>query len=376
MRLLEAAELQEFRGEARSWLHENVPRDPRPESGSEMRAFDAEWIRCQYDAGWSGIDWPTQYGGRGLSLLEQVIWYEESARAGAPDDSCFTIAFGHAGPTLIAKGSEEQKKTYLPPILRGETPWCQGFSEPDAGSDIANVRTRAELDGDRLLVNGQKIWTSYAEHADFCELLVRTDPNAERHRGLSWLIVDLHSTGVEVRPIRQIDGRNEVCEVFFDNVEVPAANIVGELHGGWSVTLATLAIERGPGFLDWRLALIPVIDQLIDEARERRLLDGGIGDRLAALRAEATAVWSMAYLQISEAVQGGVPGPETTVIRTFFVEFQQRVARIAVEIMGADALRWNEWTRRWLTDFRMTIGGGTVDIQRNVIGERVLGLPR
>jgi alkylation response protein AidB-like acyl-CoA dehydrogenase len=223
-------DIAEFRDEVRTWLHENQPGEPPPLGSQEVRAWSSEWQRRQYDAGWAGIDWPAEYGGRGLSFLKQIVWFEEYVQSGLPiGRSCFVVALAHAGPTLIARGSDEHKARYLPPILRGEEPWCQGFSEPGSGSDLASLSTRAEIDGDELVVNGQKVWTSYAHLADFQELLVRTDPSVPKHTGITWAICDMRSPGIEVRPIRTIDGGAHFSEVFYEDVRIPLTNVVGAI---------------------------------------------------------------------------------------------------------------------------------------------------
>lgn len=376
MKVEQSQALREFRAEARDWLNENVPREPRPR-GPEVRAYDCEWQRRQFAGGWAGIDWAVEFGGRGLSLLQQVIWYEELIRAGAPSHTIFLVALGHAGPTLIMRGSEEQKQFYLPRILRGETPWCQGFSEPSAGSDLASLRTRGVIDGDELVITGQKIWTSFANLADYCELLVRTNPDVTRHTGLTWVIMDMHAPGVEVRPIRQINGEAEFCEVFFDEARIPLANVVDQVNNGWSVAMSTLAAERGPAFLDHRLDIIRFMDELTDHARSKGLLkDEALYDRIATLRAEAAALRSMAYMQISMARPGEAPPAETIATRTYHVELQLRVGRLAIDLLGIEAISWTSWGQRWLGDFAGPIAGGTKDIQKNIIGERVLGLAR
>lgn len=369
--------LRAFREEARDWLSENVPKEPRPHGGSEVRAFDCEWQNRQYEGGWAGIDWDVEYGGRGLSLVEQVIWYEELVRAGAPTHTIFLVALGHAGPTLIMRGSEEQKKFYLPRILKGETPWSQGFSEPSAGSDLASLRTRGEIDGDELVITGQKIWTSVGQWSDYGELLIRTDPDLPKHKGLTWVIMDMHLPGVDIRPIKQINGEAEFCEVFYDEVRVPLANVVDKVNNGWSVAMSTLAAERGPAFLDHRLGLIRFMDELIDHARSKGLLrDDALYDKLATLRAEAAALRSMAYLQISTARPGEAPPAETVAVRTYHVELQLRIGRMAIDLLGSEGLAWNPYGKHWLSEFSGPIAGGTKDIQKNIIGERVLGLAR
>jgi alkylation response protein AidB-like acyl-CoA dehydrogenase len=369
--------LETFRDEARTWLAENVPGEPRPAYGPAMRDYDMAWQRRQYEGGWAGIDWEPEYGGRGLSALEQVIWYEEFVRAKAPGQGIFGTALNHAGPTLIMCASAEQKALYLPKMLRGETPWCQGFSEPEAGSDLAALRTRAVLDGDDLVVTGSKIWTSYGEWSDYGELLVRTDPDAPKHKGLTWVIVDMRLPGIDVRPITSIDRFPHNCEVFYDEVRIPRSNIVGQVNGGWSVAMSTLAAERGTGFLYRRLGEIAFVDELIAHARETgKLRDDALYERLGYARAMASALRSTAYYQASTAKKGEKPGAETTATRTFSAQLEITVGRLAVDILGPEALAWTSWGEDWLRRFSAPIGGGTTDIHKNIIGERVLGLPR
>src|SRR5262249_34622850 len=224
-----------FREEVRDWLHQHKPREKRPRTGEEMRAYDVAWQRAQWDGGWAGINWPREYGGRGLSLLEQVIWHEEYARADAPYIGCCFVGVNHGGPTLIMRGTEGQKRFHLPRILTGDAVWCQGFSEPGAGSDLASLKTRAVIDGDHLVVNGQKIWTSFAHVADYQELLVRTDSSGAKQHGITWVVCDMHTPGIDVRPIETMAGDFHFCEVFYTDVRIPLANIVGEVNQGWSV---------------------------------------------------------------------------------------------------------------------------------------------
>ena len=370
--------LAEFREEVRTWLAENMPRTPRPGFGAPMREWDADWQRRQYEGGWAGIDWPQEYGGRGLRLLEQIVWYEEYVQSGLPiGENCFVVALAHAGPTLIARGNEAQKKEYLPRILRGETPWCQGFSEPGTGSDLASLQTRAVIDGNELVINGQKVWTSYANVADYQEMLVRTDPEAPKHKGITWVICDMHAPGVEVRPIRTIDGEAHFCEVFYDDVRIPLTNVVDEINNGWSVAMSTLAIERGPVALDYQLQTVQVVEDLVALAQDRGLLrDDSLVMRLALLRAEAAALRSMTYVGVSQATPGQPPAPISTAVRTFWAELRQDLSRLALEMISTSGLELDSWTTYWLTAFSSTIAGGTKDIQKNIIGERVLGLPR
>ena len=235
MQIIVSTALELFRAECREWLAHNVPRGRRPEEGPAMRDFDRAWQRRQFDGGWAGVSWPKDYGGRGASVLEQLIWFEECARAGAPSSGTMFVALSHAGPTLITSANEEQKAFHLPRILRGEVSWCQGFSEPGAGSDLASLRCKAEVDGDHLIVNGSKIWTTYGDLSDYQELLVRTDPAAQRHKGISWVICDMKLPGIEIRPIKAMSGLTHFAQVFYDNVRIPMSNLIGSLNDGWRV---------------------------------------------------------------------------------------------------------------------------------------------
>lgn len=383
------SEQREFREEVRGWLAENKPKEPRPTAESAIRAYDAEWQRTLFDAGWAGIAWPQEYGGRGLGLTEQVIWYEESGRAGIPAIDATFVGLAHAGPTLMARGTDAQKDAHLRRILSGEDIWCQGFSEPGAGSDLAAVSTRAEVDGDSLVVNGQKLWTSFAQFADYQELLVRTDSSGGKHQGLTWVICDMHSPGIDVRPIRTMDREAEFAEVFYGEVRIPVRNIVGLLHGGWDVAMSTLAFERGTAMMASQVRLATIVDELIAEARWRpwptggnAIDDGEIAFALGSLRADVSALRAMTYLGVSRAARSDLPGAEGSIVKLHYSELLQRAMRLSMNILGLEGLefanRWDEksWTGQYLSSFSATIAGGTSEIQRNIIGERVLGLPR
>ena len=229
---------REFRARARTWLTANVPTERRPAHGKSAEQFDRDWQRKMFEHGWAGVNWPKEFGGLGLTGLQQVIWYEEMARAGAPHYINTTyIALMHAGPTVAACGTDAQKAFHLPKILSGEALWCQGFSEPNAGSDLAALKTRGRVEGDVLIVNGAKMWTTDAQHADYQELLIRTDPESQRHKGLTWVIADMHAPGIDIRPIRTMLGDEHVNMVFYDDVRIPLANVVGEVNGGWKLSL-------------------------------------------------------------------------------------------------------------------------------------------
>jgi alkylation response protein AidB-like acyl-CoA dehydrogenase len=386
------AEEQAFRSEARDWLRTNLPTEPRPPEGDEMRAFDLAWQRTLFDGGWAGINWPVEYGGRGLTDIQQMIWYEEFASADPPftlNNSCTFVGNLHGGPTLIACGDEDQKSVHLPQILRGEVVWCQGFSEPGAGSDLGGLSCKGVIDGDDLVVTGQKTWTSYAHVADYQELLVRTDPTAPKHKGISWVICDMRSPGIDVREIRTMSHVTDFCEVFYDEVRIPLSNVVGGLHNGWRTAMSTLSFERGTAFMADQVELAATVERLVDEARERtgadgrpRIADEELAHRLATARAEVAALRAMTIAGISRNARTGMPGPEGSMIRLFHGELHQRVYQLALDVIGDDAWRLTPvdgegvWTGPYLQSFAYTIGGGTTDIQRNIVGERVLGLPR
>jgi alkylation response protein AidB-like acyl-CoA dehydrogenase len=382
---------RDFRDRARTWLAEHAPREQPPADPRGAQQFELAWQALQFEGGWAGVSWPVEYGGGGLSLAEQLIWYEEYALAGAPAPRTTFVGLRHAGPTLILRGTAEQKARHLPAILRGELTWCQGFSEPGAGSDLAALRTRAIIDGDHFVVTGQKIWTSYADVATFQELLVRTDPGAPRHRGITWVICDMGSPGIEVRPIRTLAGPSEFCEVFYDEVRVPLSNVVGDLNDGWSVAMSTLSFERGTAFIAEQVALERTVIELADVARNvvgpdgRRpaIADDEIARRLGRARAEVSALRAMTLAAVSRSASEDQPGPEASMIRVLYGELEQRIGKLAVDVVGPDsaavvglAPRPHTWAYDYLWSFQATIAAGSKDIQRNIVGERVLGLPR
>lgn len=378
----------QFREEVRAWLRANVPRGKRPRAGTALREYDLDWQRRQYEGGWAGISWPREYGGRGLTLAQQVIWYEECAAADAPVGGSTFVGLSHAGPTLIVRGTEEQKRFHLPKILKGEAVWCQGFSEPNAGSDLASLKTRAHVDGEHLVVNGSKIWTSYAALADWQELLVRTDATAQRHKGLTWVICDMRAPGITIRRIPTMSGTGNLCQVFYDDVRLPLANIVGELNGGWDVSMTTLGFERGTAFIAHQIHLAAILEKVFLMARHLRgpdgccpaIEDGAVAERLLELRAEVAALRAMTHLSVSRGARQSVPGAEGNLIALCYAELSKRVYAFAVELLGNEALETHAGNPDWLTDyldaFKNTIAGGTSEIRRNVIAERHLGLPR
>ena len=384
----DSLEDRRFREEVREWVRANNSAKRRPDTFAEQIAYDRAWQRKQYDGGWAGLAWPKEYGGRGLSPTQQLIWSEEYASAHCPSvhDSCW-LGLNHAGPTLIVRGTEAQKSFHLPRILKGESAWCQGFSEPNAGSDLAALRTRGVVDGDHLVVNGQKTWTSFAQLTDYQELLVRTGPADGRHRGLTWVICDMRLPGIEIRPIKALDGIYHNCEVFYDNVRIPLANVVGEVHEGWSVVMTTFLFERGSAAFGSFCQVAEALEGLISYARShpgpdgtrRAIEDGTIADRLGLARAQLQSLRALMYMMIEAAERKIELGAEGSLMHLPYTELDERIYRLAVDIFGPRGLRRSaahDWIMPYFKSFSATIAGGTSEIQRNIIGERLLGLPR
>ena len=375
---------RQFRQEARDWLHDNVPAEHRPHGGTAMSDYDRHWQQVQFDAGWAGVSWPADYGGRGLSLTRQLIWYEEYARALAPDNHLCFVGVNHAGPTIVTWGDDAQKRAHLRNVLSGAAIWCQGFSEPNAGSDLASLTTRAVVDGDELVITGSKIWTSHGHLSDMQELLVRTDPQAPKHKGISWVIFDMKTPGLTLRPIDIMTAPNHThfVQCFYDEARVPLANVVGGLNNGWTVAMSTLSFERGTAQIKDQIRYAFLVEQMIECARARFgdavLGRDEIGARLAQLRADMAAARAMTYMVVSRA-EAGIRGAESSLMRAMVGEVQQRARRLALDIIGPDALEnpeEDDWVYFYLRTYSQTIAAGTSQIQRNIIGERVLGLPR
>jgi alkylation response protein AidB-like acyl-CoA dehydrogenase len=386
---LTAAE-EAFRADVRRWLDAAlpaffaVPAQRAPRTAAERIAASKAWQRALYDGGWAGITWPRAHGGRGASIVEQLIFNEECAAAGAPDSINLAVALGLAGPTIMACGTPEQQARFLPRILRGDDIWCQGFSEPNAGSDLAGLRTRGVVDGDIIAVTGQKIWTSFAQYADWCILVVRTDPHAGKHRGLTFLLVDMKSPGITIRPLVEMTGEAWFNEVFFDDVKVPRAHVVGEIDRGWEVVLTTLAHERGGAAPHARLRR--ELHALLALARRRGAArDPCRRQQLAQLAIEVQLAKLTAYRNVSVLQRTGRPGPEGSIIKLFWSELEQRLMEAACAVLGPHAtlageeprgVDGNTWTRELLWTRSATIYAGTSEVQRNIIAQRVLGLPR
>lgn len=380
MQYRESIDNLRFREEARAWLQANKPKERRPEGFTEQLAYDRAWQRVQFESGWAGIAWPNEYGGRGLSPTHQLIWYEEYAAADCPPllDSCW-LGINHAGPTLIALGTTEQKKFHLPRILSGEATWCQGFSEPNAGSDMASLRTRAEFDGDHLVINGQKIWTTFGHLADFQELLVRTGSPDSRHRGLTWVICDMRAPGIDVRPIKALNGEHHNSEIFYDNVRVPLSNVVGQIDRGWSVAMTTFMFERGSAMFGRLCELAVITERLIEVARASGTQDRAVAEQLGTLRAQLQSLRAVAYAMTTAAEHQVDLGAEASILHLPFSELSQAVHRAAMELLGARGLSRiasGSWVHGYFESFSHTVAGGTSEIHRNIIGERLLGLPR
>ncbi|OIJ69879.1 acyl-CoA dehydrogenase family protein [Streptomyces mangrovisoli] len=368
-------EEEEFRARLRAWLAKALPDLPPKPPATDWparRAYDLGWQGRLHDAGYADVHWDA-------SPTVRLIFLEETERAGAPYVGANFVGLLHAGPTIAAEGTAAQRARWLPPILRGEEVWCQGFSEPGAGSDLAALRTRARRDGDDYVVSGAKIWTSHAEVADWCELLVRTDPEAPRHRGISWLAMPMDALGVTVRPLRTLAGSTEFAEVFLDEVRVPVANRVGAEHDGWRVTMVTLSFERGTAFVGEVVACLRVLGELAREARANgRWDDPALRRRLGLLHAEFRALWRLTQWNVSEAqAGGGVPGVGGSVFKLRYSHARQELYDTAADVLGAASLDLGRgWTADRLSSLSYTIAAGTSQIQRNIVAERILGLPK
>jgi len=381
---------EEFRDEVRSWLQENHP-GPEPEAGlDEVMAFRRDWQLKLHGAGWAGISWPKEYGGRGATMIEQAIFAAEATRQEAPAPAN-VLGLAMGGPVVIAHGNDEQKARYLEPILTGEEIWCQGFSEPESGSDLASLKTRAVKDGDEWVVTGQKVWTTFAQYAKWCMLVARTDPDAPKHQGLTYFLMDMEQEAVQTRPLVQITGEGEFNEVFFEEARVPDANVVGGVGNGWAVAITTLMNERA-GLAFGAISQIQnSLGRLSKLARETPSDGGTAADdpyfrqRIAQLHIEVETMRLNAYRGLTKTMQSGIPGPEGSLGKWQWADINQDLTELALEIEGAYAMlaRGSEhavaggaWQYGFLRSRANSIEGGTTDILKNIIAERVLGLPR
>ncbi|HUI03290.1 MAG TPA: acyl-CoA dehydrogenase family protein [Acidimicrobiales bacterium] len=392
-------ETEAFRGELRAWMEANLPpaaqRAERVRSSAHIPDWARAWQRKLFDNGWLVPGWPPEYGGRNATPVQQMVYFEELARLGVPR-SCNPQGLSIITPSILDWGTEDQKARYALPTLRAEISWCLGMSEPNAGSDLAGLRTRAELLGDRFVVNGQKVWTSGAHDSDFCFCFVRTDPEAAKHAGISVLIIDMETPGIQTRPIAELTDREhaDFNEVFFTDVEVPAENLVGELHRGWSVAGGSLAHERGMLWINEASGTERILDRVIATAVTplpdgRRLADDPlVRATVARAYVQSQALKLLGYRGFAKFAKG-MASPEHSVLKLLGSEMRRNLALDVGEALGAAGLDLTRheapsvgrgdseaWLVHWLQSFAGTIAGGTSEIQRNIIAERVLGLPR
>ncbi|HXB65531.1 MAG TPA: acyl-CoA dehydrogenase family protein [Solirubrobacteraceae bacterium] len=366
-----------FRDELRAWFGENHP-GAEPEGDEDRRyAWRRDFQRRLAEGGWAAVHWPREYGGRGATLTESAIFFEELGRSGAPLPAN-VLGLLLAGPTIMTWGTERQKERHLSPILTADEIWCQGFSEPDAGSDLASLKTRAAKDGDEWVLTGQKVWTSAAQYSKWCMLVARSDPDAPKHKGLTYFLMDMEQDGVQIRPLRQITGEPEFNELFLDGARVPEENVLGGVGNGWKVALTTLMNERaGLGFF-LQVRLRQLLDRLIEEAAGEGLLeDPVVADRLGELHLRTEIVRLGAYRGLTTIEKYGQPGPEGSLTKWMWSDTNQRLTQLAAELLGPGALRAGDpWAYELLRARGNSIEGGTTEVLKNIVAERVLGLPK
>jgi hypothetical protein len=360
-----------------------MPTPPDPEDWPSRRVYDRTWQSLLFDAGYAGIDWPAEFGGRGAGAAEQLIFLEETYRGRAPDIGLNFIGLSHAGPTIAAAGKPEQKAARLPGILSGNEIWCQGFSEPSAGSDLAALRTGARRDGDEYIISGQKIWTSYAHMADWCEILVRTDRDAPKHKGISWLMMAMDTPGIDVRPLRTVTGSTEYCEMFLDEVRVPVTNRVGPENQGWTVAMKTLEFERGSGLVGLLLSSFTLLDHVTAMAKQNgKWDDDAFRSEVGNVRAWLNSLWALTKRNMTKTTPNSrdVSG---NVLKLGYTSARERLDRLSAEVSGRAGMVFGN-ARAGLPDpvgerlftLQVAIAGGTSEIQRNIIAERGLAMPR
>ena len=382
---------ESFRDEVAAWLREHNPGPEPDDSLDEVIAFRRDWQRKLHEGGWAGISWPEQFGGRGATMIEQAIFTGEAAAQDTPSPAN-VLGLAMGGPVVIAHGTEAQKQRYLEPILTGEEIWCQGFSEPESGSDLASLKTRAVKDGDEWVVTGQKVWTTLAQFSKWCMLVARTDPDAPKHKGLTYFLMDMEQEGVEAKPLVQITGEGEFNEVFINEARIPDENIVGQVGEGWTVAITTLMNERA-GLAFGAIAAIHNtlgrLAQLAQEVREEggtsASEDAYFRQRIAQLFIEAETMRLNAYRGLTKTMESGIPGPEGSLGKWQWADINQALTELALEIEGAyaplsrgseNAVANGAWQYGFLRSRANSIEGGTTDILKNIIAERVLGLPR
>ena len=367
---------QAFRDELRDWLRDNHPGE---EPSGEDEAFDhrRRWQRQLYDAGYAGFAWPKEYGGRGATLVEQALFGEEMAHARAPSPAN-VLGMVMGGPVVIHHGTDDQKERFLNPILTGDEIWCQGFSEPESGSDLASLKTKAVKSDGEWLVTGQKVWTTFAHKAKWCMLVARTDPDVPKHQGLTYFIMDMDQDAVQVRPLHQITNQPEFNELFIEEARIPDENVVGGAGNGWAVAITTLMNERAGLGAASAAGMRIALSDLAELARERGVADDPIvRQRLAQLAIEVELLRLNAWRGLTHVMKHGVPGPEGSLPKWQWGEIHQALTELAVDILGEDGAAWDStWTYRLLRSRANSIEGGTTEILKNIIAERVLGLPK
>jgi alkylation response protein AidB-like acyl-CoA dehydrogenase len=365
-----------FRDELRGWIAANHP-GAEPAGEEESFAWRVRWQRALAEGGWAAVHWPPEYGGRGATLVESAIFNEELARARAPQPAN-VLGLLLGGPTLMVHGTPEQQERFLPGIVSAEEIWCQGFSEPDAGSDLAALKTRAAKVDGGWRVTGQKVWTSFAHHATWCMLVARSDQEAAKHKGLTYFLMDMREPGVTVRPLRQITGASEFNELFLEEVFIPDENVIGAVGNGWAVALTTLMNERAGLAFGLQVALKVLLDELTAAAAARGLLDDpAVAERLGELHMRCEILRLTAYRGLTAQMKYGQPGPEGSLTKWMWSDANQRATELAVELLGPEALATeSRWSFELLRARGNTIEGGTTEILKNIVAERVLGLPR
>jgi alkylation response protein AidB-like acyl-CoA dehydrogenase len=366
-----------FRDELRAWFADHDPGQEPDNDEDAHYAWRRDFQRRLADDGWAAVHWPREYGGRGATLTESAIFFEELGRSGAPLPAN-VLGLLLAGPTIMAWGTQEQKERYLTPILTAEEIWCQGFSEPDAGSDLASLKTRAVREDGDWVVTGQKVWTSGAQYSKWCMLVARTDPDAPRHKGLTYFLMDMEQDGVQVVPLRQITGEPEFNELFIDGARIPDENVLGGVGNGWKVALTTLMNERAGLAFFLQVRLRQLLDRLIAEAAAQGLVeDPIIADKLGELHLKAEILRLTAYRGLTAIEKYGQPGPEGSLTKWMWSETNQQLTQFAVDLLGTSALEsGGKWSYELLRARGNSIEGGTTEVLKNIVAERVLGLPK
>lgn len=372
--LEDAPEQAEFRARLRSWLAANMPTEAMPTAFDLRQAYLHDWYRKLAEGGWIGLSWPKEFGGGGFGALEEAIFNEELGSAAAPPGP----SLGYIGRALFAYGTEEQRSRYLPSMLASTEPWCQGFSEPGAGSDLAAIQTRAVETDTGYLITGQKVWTSYAQFADYCLLLARTSNEGPKHKGITAFIVDMHAPGIDIRPIVQITGDTEFCEIFLDETPVPRENILGELNGGWDIAMMTVSFERGPVDIGFQAHYTKMLAKLRAVVRDRgKAEDQGVRRKLAAASVAVDVLRMHSLRSLAKRVDGSAPGSEGSIDKILMSSAEQHLFSCANAVLAPAALLDDrEWFDEYLYSRGASVYGGTREIQKNILATRVLGLPR